>query len=79
MWLMLTFVSPTGSLTNLLQKADVNIIEQSDCQQAYGNSLTPSMMCAGYMEGGKDTCLVRAQMTWSAVHTISKLDATEVF
>uniref|UniRef100_A0A4W5N1E3 Peptidase S1 domain-containing protein n=1 Tax=Hucho hucho TaxID=62062 RepID=A0A4W5N1E3_9TELE len=46
-----------GSLTNLLQKADVNIIEQSDCQQAYGNSLTPSMMCAGYMEGGKDTCL----------------------
>uniref|UniRef100_A0A8C7CBA8 Peptidase S1 domain-containing protein n=1 Tax=Oncorhynchus kisutch TaxID=8019 RepID=A0A8C7CBA8_ONCKI len=48
-----------GSLTNLLQKADVNIIEQSDCQQAYGNSLTPSMMCAGYMEGGKDTCLVR--------------------
>uniref|UniRef100_A0A8C8HVZ2 Peptidase S1 domain-containing protein n=1 Tax=Oncorhynchus tshawytscha TaxID=74940 RepID=A0A8C8HVZ2_ONCTS len=49
-----------GSLTNLLQKADVNIIEQSDCQQAYGNSLTPSMMCAGYMGGGKDTCLVRS-------------------
>ncbi|XP_019904456.1 transmembrane protease serine 9 [Esox lucius] len=46
-----------GSLTNLLQKAPVNIIEQSDCLQAYGNGLTPGMMCAGYMEGGKDTCL----------------------
>uniref|UniRef100_A0AAY5KXH0 Peptidase S1 domain-containing protein n=1 Tax=Esox lucius TaxID=8010 RepID=A0AAY5KXH0_ESOLU len=46
-----------SSLTNLLQKAPVNIIEQSDCLQAYGNGLTPGMMCAGYMEGGKDTCL----------------------
>uniref|UniRef100_A0A8D2ZSN2 Peptidase S1 domain-containing protein n=1 Tax=Scophthalmus maximus TaxID=52904 RepID=A0A8D2ZSN2_SCOMX len=46
-----------GSLTNLLQKAAVNIIEQADCQQSYGNVLTPNMMCAGYMEGGKDTCL----------------------
>ncbi|XP_056133535.1 transmembrane protease serine 9 [Lampris incognitus] len=46
-----------GSLTNLLQKAAVNIIDQADCQQSYGSGLTPSMMCAGYMEGGKDTCL----------------------
>ncbi|KAL1023076.1 hypothetical protein UPYG_G00036140 [Umbra pygmaea] len=46
-----------GSLTNLLQKAAVNIIEPSSCQQAYGDGLTPRMMCAGYMEGGKDTCL----------------------
>ncbi|XP_040897014.1 transmembrane protease serine 9 [Toxotes jaculatrix] len=46
-----------GSLTNLLQKAAVNIIDQADCQQSYGNVLTPNMMCAGYMEGGRDTCL----------------------
>uniref|UniRef100_A0A3Q0REW7 Peptidase S1 domain-containing protein n=1 Tax=Amphilophus citrinellus TaxID=61819 RepID=A0A3Q0REW7_AMPCI len=46
-----------GSLTNLLQKAAVNIIEQTDCQQSYGNVLTPNMMCAGFMEGGRDTCL----------------------
>ncbi|TMS20546.1 Transmembrane protease serine 9 [Larimichthys crocea] len=46
-----------GSLTNLLQKAAVNIIDDADCQQSYGNVLTPSMMCAGYMEGGRDTCL----------------------
>uniref|UniRef100_A0A3Q3L357 Peptidase S1 domain-containing protein n=1 Tax=Mastacembelus armatus TaxID=205130 RepID=A0A3Q3L357_9TELE len=48
-----------GSLTNLLQKAAVNVIDQADCQQAYGKLLTPNMMCAGYMEGGRDTCLVR--------------------
>ncbi|XP_030583730.1 transmembrane protease serine 9 isoform X2 [Archocentrus centrarchus] len=46
-----------GSLTNLLQKAAVNIIEQTGCQQSYGNVLTPNMMCAGFMEGGRDTCL----------------------
>ncbi|XP_026161271.1 transmembrane protease serine 9 [Mastacembelus armatus] len=46
-----------GSLTNLLQKAAVNVIDQADCQQAYGKLLTPNMMCAGYMEGGRDTCL----------------------
>ncbi|XP_014854358.1 PREDICTED: transmembrane protease serine 9 [Poecilia mexicana] len=46
-----------GSLTNLLQKAAVNIIDQEDCQLSYSNMLTPSMMCAGFMEGGRDTCL----------------------
>uniref|UniRef100_A0A4W6FLA7 Peptidase S1 domain-containing protein n=1 Tax=Lates calcarifer TaxID=8187 RepID=A0A4W6FLA7_LATCA len=46
-----------SSLTNLLQKAAVNIIDQADCQQSYRNVLTPNMMCAGYMEGGRDTCL----------------------
>lgn len=51
----------TGSLTNLLQKAVVNTIDQADCQQSYGNVLTPNMMCAGFMEGGRDTCLVRCR------------------
>ncbi|KAM9795915.1 transmembrane protease serine 9 isoform 2-T4 [Syngnathus typhle] len=46
-----------GSPTNLLQKAPVSTIEQEDCRQSYGDNLTPHMMCAGYMEGGRDTCL----------------------
>ncbi|KAM3620316.1 uncharacterized protein V6R79_021453 [Siganus canaliculatus] len=46
-----------GSLTNLLQKAAVNIIDQADCQGSYGDVLTSNMMCAGSMEGGRDTCL----------------------
>ncbi|XP_076009543.1 transmembrane protease serine 9 [Genypterus blacodes] len=46
-----------GSLTNLLQKAAVSVIDQSECQQSYGSVLTANMMCAGFMEGGRDTCL----------------------
>lgn len=52
----------TGFLTNLLQKATVSVIDQADCLQSYGNVLTPNMICAGFMEGGKDTCLVRYTM-----------------
>ncbi|XP_077573475.1 transmembrane protease serine 9 [Stigmatopora nigra] len=46
-----------GSLTSMLQKAPVSTIKQTDCQESYGENLTPHMMCAGYMQGGKDTCL----------------------
>ncbi|KAJ3598877.1 hypothetical protein NHX12_032840 [Muraenolepis orangiensis] len=46
-----------GSLTNLLQKAAVNIIEGADCLKSYSSGLTRSMMCAGLTEGGRDTCL----------------------
>ncbi|KAK3562100.1 hypothetical protein QTP86_029338, partial [Hemibagrus guttatus] len=45
-----------GKLTNQLQKAQVGIIDQSECQQSYGRKLTANMMCAGSMEGGIDTC-----------------------
>lgn len=55
-------LSGPGSLTNLLQKAAVNVIDQADCQHSYGNTLTPNMMCAGSMEGGRDTCLVRVRV-----------------
>ncbi|XP_043078526.1 transmembrane protease serine 9 isoform X1 [Puntigrus tetrazona] len=50
-------VREDGMITNLLQKAQVNVIDQLDCQQAYGAELTNNMMCAGSMEGEKDTCL----------------------
>uniref|UniRef100_A0A3Q2U4C2 Peptidase S1 domain-containing protein n=1 Tax=Fundulus heteroclitus TaxID=8078 RepID=A0A3Q2U4C2_FUNHE len=49
------YITGWGSLTNLLQKAAVNIIEQDDCRPSYGNGLTPNMMCAGFMEGGRDS------------------------
>lgn len=66
-------ISCTGSLTNLLQKAAVNLIDQADCQQSYGDVLTTTMMCAGYMEGGRDTCLVRRRTTFHCIdytHTV---------
>lgn len=50
-------VKEDGMITNLLQKAQVNVIDQWDCQQAYNAELTDNMMCAGSMEGDRDTCL----------------------
>ncbi|KAG7257007.1 hypothetical protein CRUP_032959 [Coryphaenoides rupestris] len=38
-------------------KAAVNIIDRADCLRSYAGGLTPSMMCGGFMEGGRDTCL----------------------
>ncbi|XP_076879932.1 transmembrane protease serine 9 isoform X2 [Brachyhypopomus gauderio] len=46
-----------GELSSILQKAQVSVLEQSDCRHSYGGGVTASMMCAGYMEGGRDTCL----------------------
>ncbi|XP_066551717.1 transmembrane protease serine 9 [Amia ocellicauda] len=45
-----------GPPASTLQKAMVRIISQSECRQSYANGLTSSMMCAGFMEGGPDTC-----------------------
>ncbi|XP_056614218.1 transmembrane protease serine 9 [Triplophysa dalaica] len=50
-------VREDGMLTNLLQKAPVGVIGHSDCQAAYGDKLTNNMMCAGSMEGARDTCM----------------------
>ncbi|XP_065100608.1 transmembrane protease serine 9 [Paramisgurnus dabryanus] len=50
-------VREEGTVTNLLQKAQVNVIDQMDCQQAYGTQLTNNMMCAGSMEEVRDTCM----------------------
>ncbi|XP_036378669.1 transmembrane protease serine 9 [Megalops cyprinoides] len=50
-------LSEGGALANFLQKAAVSIIDQSECRQAYGDGLSSNMMCAGFMEGGKDTCM----------------------
>ncbi|XP_051978127.1 transmembrane protease serine 9 [Xyrauchen texanus] len=50
-------VREDGMITNLLQKAQVSIIDQLDCQQAYGAELTDNMMCAGSMQGDRDTCM----------------------
>ncbi|KAI7791024.1 transmembrane protease serine 9 [Triplophysa rosa] len=50
-------VREDGMLTTLLQKALVGVIDHSDCQTAYGAKLTNNMMCAGSMEGARDTCM----------------------
>ena len=49
----------------------MNIIDQLDCLQSYGTGLTSSMMCAGYMQGGRDTCLVRYHVQSGAIKLFS--------
>jgi trypsin len=43
---------------NVLRKADVPIVNQVKCSQAYKNygGVTARMLCAGLEEGGKDAC-----------------------
>lgn len=57
-------------------KVSLDFIDQNDCNRSYslhaaGNKLTfgidpKSQICAGKMEGGKDTCQVRkhSNNTW---------------
>lgn len=40
-----------------LQEVSVPIVSNTKCSASYG-SLTSNMMCAGFSEGGKDSCQV---------------------
>lgn len=39
----------------ILREATVAIVNQEKCNKAYGQRVTPRMICAGYNEGGKDS------------------------
>lgn len=45
-----------GSLPDVLQKVQVNIVDNSKCKSAYSVMLTSRMLCAAVEGGGKDTC-----------------------
>uniref|UniRef100_A0A087XBP9 trypsin n=1 Tax=Poecilia formosa TaxID=48698 RepID=A0A087XBP9_POEFO len=39
-----------------LQSLDVPIVDDKDCENAYPGMITRRMVCAGYMDGGRDAC-----------------------
>lgn len=46
-----------GKLSPDLQRVDVPIVGRAACQVSYGEeSITDNMICAGFAEGGKDSC-----------------------
>ncbi|XP_033370309.1 transmembrane protease serine 6 isoform X3 [Parus major] len=45
-----------GHISNVLQKVDVQLIQQNICSEAYYYMITPRMLCAGYYQGMKDAC-----------------------
>ncbi|XP_008494056.2 transmembrane protease serine 6 isoform X1 [Calypte anna] len=45
-----------GHISNVLQKVDVEIIQQDICSEAYHYTISPRMLCAGYHNGKKDAC-----------------------
>lgn len=45
-----------------LQCLDVPIIDEEACKNAYPDMITRRMVCAGYMDGGRDACNVSFQI-----------------
>ncbi|KFQ28093.1 Transmembrane protease serine 6, partial [Merops nubicus] len=45
-----------GYVSNVLQKVDVQLIQQDICSEAYHYMISPRMLCAGYHTGKKDAC-----------------------
>ncbi|OWK58916.1 Transmembrane protease serine 6 [Lonchura striata] len=51
-----------GHISNVLQKVDVQLIQQNICSEAYHYMITPRMLCAGYYQGKKDACQVTEEL-----------------
>ncbi|XP_070803491.1 transmembrane protease serine 6 [Pituophis catenifer annectens] len=45
-----------GPTSKILQKVDVQLVQQDICSEAYHYQVSPRMLCAGYHEGKKDSC-----------------------
>jgi len=45
-----------GPLASVFQSVKVPVMTNDQCKQYYGGSITHSMLCAGFPEGGKDSC-----------------------
>ncbi|ELK28482.1 Plasma kallikrein [Myotis davidii] len=47
----------TGEVQNILQKANIPLVTNEECQKRYKDyAITKQMICAGLKEGGKDAC-----------------------
>lgn len=52
------FSQENGPLSKQLQKLDLPIVGREKCNSLYHGIITKYMLCAGYLEGLKDSCNV---------------------
>uniref|UniRef100_A0A8C4GI55 Mannan-binding lectin serine protease 1 n=1 Tax=Dicentrarchus labrax TaxID=13489 RepID=A0A8C4GI55_DICLA len=57
-----TLTSDLGMTSDLLQYVKLPVVPQDECQASYASrsvsyNITDNMFCAGFFEGGRDTCL----------------------
>ncbi|RXG58338.1 Anionic trypsin-1, partial [Armadillidium vulgare] len=51
------YITESGPKSDILQKLTVPVVSDEKCRTYYGkNQIVDSMICAGYSEGGKDSC-----------------------
>lgn len=51
-----------------LQCVEVPVLSDKECENSYSGKITERMVCAGYLEGGKDSCQVPPHY-----HTLHKI------
>lgn len=49
-------------MSNVLQKVDVQLVQQDICSETYHYQISPRMLCAGYHQGKKDACQVTEKL-----------------
>uniref|UniRef100_A0A668VU91 trypsin n=1 Tax=Oreochromis aureus TaxID=47969 RepID=A0A668VU91_OREAU len=49
-----------------LQCLEVPLLSDDTCFNAYPFQITENMICAGYLEGGKDSCQLQGVVSWGA-------------
>lgn len=53
---------PAAADRNKLQCLEVPILFDTDCNNSYPGMITNAMFCAGFLEGGKDSCQVKGDV-----------------
>lgn len=56
---------PTGYVADKLQCLELPVVDDVDCEAAYPGMITYRMVCAGFMDGGRDACNVRYTIYYS--------------
>ncbi|NBU72025.1 MAG: serine protease [Bacteroidetes bacterium] len=45
-----------GNVSKVLMKVDVDLLTQEQCEKAYPKKIFDTMICAGFDDGGRDSC-----------------------